>query len=50
LTLLAAMPLVAAWRMPADQRAVPVSITPLELMQQATDSPGQQIQDLSLVY
>jgi hypothetical protein len=41
LTLLAAMPLVAAWRMPADQRAVPVSITPLELMQQTTDSPGQ---------
>jgi hypothetical protein len=50
LTVLAAMPLVAAWRMPADQRAVPESITPLELMQQATDSPGQQIQDLSLVY
>jgi hypothetical protein len=50
LTLLAAMPLVAAWRMPAEQRAVPVSIKPLELMQRATDLPAHQIQDLPLVY
>jgi hypothetical protein len=47
LTLLAAMPLVAAWRMPTEQRAASVSTTPLELMQPA---PGQQIKDLLLVY
>ena len=40
LTLLAAMPLVAAWRTPAEQPAVPASINPLELLQQATDLPG----------
>jgi hypothetical protein len=50
LTLLAAMPLVAAWRTPAEQGAVPVSIKPLELMQRATDLPGQQIQDLTTVF
>ena len=49
MTLLAAMPLVAAWRMPADQTTVPVSINPLELMQQATDLPGQ-LQSLPMVY
>jgi len=37
LSLAAAMPLVAAWRLPADQS---VSI----------DAPGQQIQGLPLVY
>jgi hypothetical protein len=50
MTLLAAMPPVAAWRMPAEQVATPVSINALELMQHATDLPGQQIQGLSLVY
>ena len=40
LSLAAAMPLVAAWRTPAKQPAAPVSI----------DAPGQQIQDLPLVY
>jgi hypothetical protein len=40
LSLAAAMPLVAAWRTPADQPAPPVS----------TEAPGQQIQDLPLVY
>lgn len=40
LSLAAAMPLVAAWRTPAEQPATPVS----------TDAPGQQIQDLPLVY
>jgi len=50
LTLLAAMPLVAAWRTPPEQPAAPVSINPLELMQQATDLPGQQIQGLPTVY
>ena len=50
LTLLAAMPLVAAWRTLAEQPAVPVSISPLELMQQLTDLPGQQIQSLPIAY
>ena len=40
LSLAAAMPVVAAWRTPAEQPATPVS----------TDAPGQQIQDLPLVY
>ena len=46
LSLAAAMPLVAAWRMPAEQPATPVSINALELI----DLPGQQIQGLPLVY
>jgi len=50
LTLLAAMPLVAAWRTPAEQPAVPASIKPLELLQQATDLAGQQLQSLPMVY
>ena len=49
LTLLAAMPLVAAWRTPAGQPAVPASINPPELLQQATDLPGQ-LQSLPIVY
>src|ERR1700748_1373687 len=40
LSLAAAMPLVAAWRMPAEQSATQASI----------DAPGQQIQGLPLVY
>jgi hypothetical protein len=50
LTLLAAVPLVAAWRTPAEQSAVPASINPLELLQEATDFPGQQLQSLPMVY
>ena len=50
LSLLAAMPLVAAWRAPAEQPAASVSINAFELMQQASDLPGQQIQDLMTVY
>jgi hypothetical protein len=50
LTLLAAMPLVAAWRTPAEQPAAPVPINPLELMQQTTDLRGQQTQGLPMVY
>jgi hypothetical protein len=50
LSLAAAMPLIAAWRMPAEQPATPVSINGRELMQQATDLPGQQMQVLPLVY
>ena len=50
LTLLAAMPLVAAWRTPAEQPAAPASVNPLELLQQATDFPGQQLQSLPMVY
>jgi len=44
------MPLVAAWRTQAEQPAASVSINPFELMQQETDLPGQQIQDLMTVY
>jgi hypothetical protein len=50
LTLLAAMPLVAAWRTPTEQPAVPASINPLELLQRTTDLPGQQLQSLPMVY
>jgi hypothetical protein len=49
LTLLAAMPLVAAWRTPAEQPAVPALINPPELLQQASDLPGQ-LQSLPMVY
>ncbi len=42
--------LAAAWRSPAEQPAASVSVNPLELMQQAGDLPGQQIQDLMTVY
>jgi hypothetical protein len=40
LSLAAALPLVAAWRTPAEQPPTPVS----------TDASGQRIQDLPLVY
>jgi hypothetical protein len=50
LTLLAAMPLVAAWRAPAEQPAVPASISPIELLQQGSDLPGQLLQTLPMVY
>jgi hypothetical protein len=46
LSLLAAMPLLAAWRMSAQQP--PMSVE--SLMQQSRDLPGQRIQGLSLVY
>ena len=50
LTLLAAMPLVAAWRTPAEQPAAPASISPIGLLQQATDLPGQLPQSHPMVY
>ena len=50
LTMLAAMPLVAAWRTPAEQPAVPASISPIELLQQDSDLPGQLLQTLPMVY
>lgn len=50
LSLLAAMPLVAAWRAPAEQPAAPVSIKQVAPMQQATDLPGPRIQGLPIVY
>ena len=50
LSLLAAMPLVAAWRTQTEQPTVSVSINAFELMRQASDLPGQQIQDLMTVY
>jgi hypothetical protein len=50
LSLLAAMPLVAGRRTPAEPSAASVSVNPLELMQRAGDLPGQVIQDLITVY
>jgi hypothetical protein len=50
LSLLAAMPLVAAWRMSADQSTPPASINARELIQHSTDLPGQRLPGLSLVY
>ena len=50
LTLLAAMPLVAAWRTSAEQPAVPASVNARELLQQASDLPGQLLQTLPMVY
>jgi hypothetical protein len=50
LSLLAAMPLVAGRRTPAEPSAASVSVNPLELMQRAGDLPGQIIQDLMTVY
>jgi hypothetical protein len=50
LSLLAAMPLVAGRRTPAEQPTASVSVNPLELMKQAGDLPGQVIQDLMTVY
>jgi hypothetical protein len=50
LTMLAAMPLLAAWRTPAEQPAVPASISPIELLQQGSDLPGQLLQSLPMVY
>jgi hypothetical protein len=38
------------WRSPAEQPAASVSVNPLELMLQAGDLPGQQIQDLMTVF
>ena len=49
-TLLAAMPLVATWRTPAEQPAAPASISPIGFLQQATDLPGQLLQSLPMVY
>ena len=43
LSLLAAMPLVAGRRTPAEQPTASVSVNPLELMKQAGDLPGQII-------
>jgi hypothetical protein len=48
LSLLAAMPLVAVWRMSARQSPAPMSVE--SLMQPSRDLPGQRIQGLSLVY
>ena len=50
LSLLAAMPLLAAWRISAQQHSAPMSIDSLELMQQSTALPGNRIQALSLIY
>jgi hypothetical protein len=50
LSLAAAMPLVAAWRMSAEQDTASASIDARELIQHSTDLPGQRLPGLSLVY
>jgi hypothetical protein len=50
LSLLAAMPLLAAWQISTQQHPAAVSIDARESMQQSRDLPGQRIQGLSLVY
>lgn len=50
LSMIAARPLVAGLRIPAEQSAAAVSINPFQLMEQATDLPVQQIEDFSMIY
>jgi hypothetical protein len=47
---IAAMPLAAGWRTPAQQVTVAAAINPFRLMEQATDLPVQQIEDFSMIY
>jgi CHASE2 domain-containing sensor protein len=50
LCLIAAMPIVAGWRMPAEPVLPAPAINPLELMQQAKHLEAQQITDFSTIY
>jgi hypothetical protein len=50
LSLAAAMPLVAAWRMSGEQDTASASIDARELIQHSMDLPGQRLPGLSLVY
>jgi len=50
LSVAAAMPLVAAWRMSADQSTPAASINAREPIQYSTDLLGQWLPGLSLVY
>ena len=50
LCLIAAMPIVAGWKVPAEQVLPAPLIDPLELMQQAKHLEVQQITDFSTIY
>jgi hypothetical protein len=50
LGLIAAMPIVAGWSMPAEQVSPPPPINPLELMAQAKHPRARQITDFSTIY
>ena len=50
LSLIATMPLAAGWRTPAEQVTAAAAINPFRLMERATDLPGQQIEDFSMIY
>jgi hypothetical protein len=50
LCLIAAMPIVAGWSMPAEQVLPAPPINPLELMEQARHRQAQQITDFSTIY
>ena len=50
LCLIAAMPIVAGWSMPAEQVLLALPINPLELMEQARHLQAQQITDFSTIY
>ena len=50
LGLIAAMPIVAGWSMPAEQVSPAPPINPLELMAQAKPLQARQITDFSTIY
>jgi hypothetical protein len=50
LSLAAAMPLVAAWRIATEQPTTPASMQTREPAQQSTAAPGRRRPGLSLVY
>ena len=50
LGLIAAMPIVAGWSMPAEQALPAPPINPLKLMEQAKHLQAQQITDFSTIY
>lgn len=50
LSLIAAMPLAAGWRTPAEQATIAAAMNPFRLMERATDLPVQQIEDFSMIY
>ena len=48
--LIAAMPIVAGWSVPAEQALPALPINPLKLMQQAKHLQARQITDFSTIY
>jgi predicted benzoate:H+ symporter BenE len=50
LGLIAAMPIVAGWSMPAEQALPALPINPLKLMEQAKHLQARQITDFSTIH